>query len=88
MIKITKTGKDYKLVITDKAKRRIEYLMTEKEYKAIVLKGWEDYIKQYCIFARLFCKYNNDVKKYTDKFCEFVEKVCVDYTFTIKRKRK
>ncbi len=88
MIKITKTGKDYKLVIVDKTKQRIEYLMTEKEYKALVLKGWEDYIKKYCKFAKLFCKYNNDVKKYTDKFCEFVEKVCGDYAYTLKKEKE
>ena len=87
MIKIIRVKKGHKLIIVDKTKQRIEYLMTDKEYKALVLKGWEDYVHKYCGYAKKFCKYSKKVRPYIDKFCGFVEKICGEYEFTLREKK-
>lgn len=86
MIKITKRGKGYRLYVKDKNGSSMVYQMTEKEYNNLVLKGWEDYINDYCNYAKIFCKYYQKVKPYLDKFCVLVEKICGSSTCTLKGK--
>jgi hypothetical protein len=88
MIRINKRGKDYILTIVDKSKRKIQYVMSEKEYMSLVLKGWEDYVRKYCSYARKFCKYERKLHKYVDKFCNFSENICKNFAFTLTKGKK
>jgi hypothetical protein len=88
MLKITNTGDSYMLTIVDKAGNKIQYLMTDKETKNIMLKGWEEYIVKYCKYAKTFCKYYKDIATYVNQFCDFANTICGQYTFTAKHAKK
>jgi archaeosine-15-forming tRNA-guanine transglycosylase len=87
MLKISKRDNDYMLTIIDKTRQKLQYIMTNKEYKNLVLKGWEEFVRTYCKFAKLFCQYDKKIRPYIDKFCQFTEDVCNNLTVTITRKK-
>lgn len=87
MLKITKRDGDYMLTIVDKAGQKLQYIMTEKEYKTLLLKGWQEFVQIYCKFAKVFCEYDRKLRPFIDKFCEFTEEICKSVTVTITRKK-
>jgi hypothetical protein len=88
MLKITNSCDGYMLTIVDKTGNKIQYLMTDKEAKNIMLKGWEEYIVKYCKYAKMFCKYYKEIAKYAEQFCEFTNTVCGQFIFTAKGKKR